>query len=101
MEGVKLPSLEIKNCYSRNIFSNMLSNTSSDIISDMRVTYHWHYDQWYREKNRESPASGVLFKKLALLEVRYFTRNIYDTETVTSGLSYIVILKTKSFLKIT
>ena len=96
MEGVKLPSLEIKNCYSRNIFSNMLSNTSSDFISDMRVTYHWH-----REKNRESSASGVLFKKLVLLEVRYFTRNIYDTETVTSGLSYIVLLKTKSFLKIT
>ena len=28
----------------------------------------------------------MLFKKWVLLKVRYFTRNIYETETVTSGL---------------
>ena len=28
-------------------------------------------------------------KKKVLLEVSYFTRNLYETETVTSGLCYI------------
>ena len=28
----------------------------------------------------------MLFKKQVLLEASYFTRNIYETETVTSGL---------------
>ena len=41
------------------------------------------------------------FKKQVILEVSYFTRNIYETETVTSGICYIVISKTQSFLKIT
>ena len=41
------------------------------------------------------------FKKQVILEVNYFTRNIYETETVTSGICYIVISKTQSFLKIT
>ena len=39
----------------------MLSNTSLDYISDIGV------------------------KNMALLEVSYFTRNIYETKTVTSG----------------
>ena len=39
----------------------------------------------------------MLFKKKFLLEVTYFTGNIYETETATSGLCYIEDL---SFLKI-
>ena len=31
----------------------------------------------------------MLFKKYVLLEVSYFTRNIYEMEAVTSGLCYI------------
>ena len=31
----------------------------------------------------------MLFKKKDLLELSYFVRNIYQTETVTSGLCYI------------
>ena len=31
----------------------------------------------------------MLFKKQVLLELSYFTRNIYETEAVTSGLYYI------------
>ena len=41
------------------------------------------------------------YKKQVILVVSYFTRNIYETETVTSGICYIVISKTQSFLKIT
>ena len=35
----------------------------------------------------------MLFKRLVLLEVSYFDRNIYKTETVTSGLCYIEDLR--------
>ena len=31
----------------------------------------------------------MLFKKQVLLEVSYFARNIYETDTITSGLCYI------------
>ena len=40
-------------------------------------------------ENRESPTSEILFKKLVLLDLSYFARNVYETETVTSGLCYI------------
>ena len=45
MEGVRSPSPEIKDCYLKNIFPDMLSNTSLDFILDMGVTDHRHYDQ--------------------------------------------------------
>ena len=45
MEGVRSPSPEMLDCYLKNIFSKMLSNTSLDFISDMGVTYHRHYDR--------------------------------------------------------
>ena len=45
MEGVRSPSPEIQNCYSKNKkFPNILSNIFSDFISDMEVTDHRHYD---------------------------------------------------------
>ena len=55
----------------------------------MGVTDHKHYDRWYIKQNRESSTSGMLFKSLAISEVRCFARNIYKAETVTSGLCYI------------
>ena len=41
------------------------------------------------ENKIESSTSGMIFKKYFLLKVSYFARNIYETETVTSGLSHI------------
>ena len=41
----------------------MLSNTSLDFISDMRITDQKHYERYYRKKNIESSTSGMLFKK--------------------------------------
>ena len=67
----------------------MLSNTSLDFISDMRITDQKHYERYYRKKNIESSTSGMLFKKYVLLELSYFARNIYETEILTSGLYYI------------
>ena len=32
-------------CYLKNVFPNMLSNTFLDIISDIGVTDHRHYDR--------------------------------------------------------
>ena len=49
MEGVRSLFPEIQGCYLKNIFPNILSNTSSDFVSDMGVTYHIHYDRSYRE----------------------------------------------------
>ena len=45
MEEVSLPSPEIWDCYLKNIFPNMFSNTSLDFVSDMEVTDHKHFDQ--------------------------------------------------------
>ena len=45
MEWVRSPSPEIYDCYLKNIFSNLLSNTFSDFIPDMGVTDHRHYDR--------------------------------------------------------
>ena len=45
MEEVRLPNPEIWNCHLKNIFPNMLSNTSLDFISDMGVTDHKHNDR--------------------------------------------------------
>ena len=45
MEGVSSPSPEIQECYLKSTFSNILSDTSSDFISDMGVTYHRNYDR--------------------------------------------------------
>ena len=45
MEGVRSLSPEIQDFYLKNVFPNMLSNTSLDFISDMGVTNHRHYDQ--------------------------------------------------------
>ena len=53
----------------------------------MEVIDHKCYDQW--KLNRESSTSGIFFKNQVLLEVRYFARNIYKTETVTLGYCYI------------
>ena len=39
----------------------MLSNTSLNIIWDMEVTDHRHYDRQYRRENRESLTLGMLF----------------------------------------
>ena len=44
MEGVWLPSPEIQDCYLKNIFPNMLPNTSLDFNLDMGLTDHRHYD---------------------------------------------------------
>ena len=40
MEGNRSPSPEIWDCYLKNIFPNMFSNTSLDFILDMGVTDH-------------------------------------------------------------
>ena len=46
MEGVRSLSPEIQDCNLENIFPMiMLSNTSSDFISDVGVTDHRHYDR--------------------------------------------------------
>ena len=45
MEGVRLPSPEVQDCYPKNVFPNVLSNTFSDFISDMEVYYQKHKDQ--------------------------------------------------------
>ena len=45
MEGFRSASPEIHNCYLKNIFPNMLSNTISDFILDIGVTDHRHSDQ--------------------------------------------------------
>ena len=44
MEGVRMSGPEIMDCLFKNIFSNMLPNTSWDFISDMEVNDHRHYD---------------------------------------------------------
>ena len=44
MDGVRSPGSEIKNCYLKTLFPNMLSNTSSNFISDTGVTDHKYYD---------------------------------------------------------
>ena len=44
MEEVRSPSPEIWDCYLKNIFPNMLSNTSFDFVLDMDVTDNKHYD---------------------------------------------------------
>ena len=44
MEGVRSPSPEIQDCYFKNIFPNMLPDTSSGFISDIGVTDHRNYD---------------------------------------------------------
>ena len=44
-ERVRSPSPEIQNYYLENIFPNLLWNTSSDFIPDMRVTDQRHYDR--------------------------------------------------------
>ena len=43
MEGIRSPSPDIKNSFLKNIFLDMLSNTSLDLISDMGATDHRHY----------------------------------------------------------
>ena len=53
----------------------------------MEVTDHKYYYWWYWKKNRESPTSGLLFKKQVLLKVSYFARS--EMETVNSELCYI------------
>ena len=46
MEGGGSPSPEIQDCYlKKNIFPNMLSNTSLDFISEIEVNDHRHYDR--------------------------------------------------------
>ena len=60
----------------------MLPNTSSDFISEMGAFNQRHYDRKYRKLNRE-------YGSFNFLEVSYFARNIYETETVTSVLCYI------------
>ena len=45
MEGVRSPSPEIQDCYLKDIFPSILSNTSLDFISDMGVTDDRHYDR--------------------------------------------------------
>ena len=45
MEGVRSPSPEIWDCYLKNIFPNMVSNTSLDFVSDIGVTNHKQYDR--------------------------------------------------------
>ena len=42
MEGVRKPSPEIQDCYLKNIFPSMFSNTSLDFISDMGVIDYCH-----------------------------------------------------------
>ena len=57
----------------------MFSNNFRDFISDIEVTNHRHYDQWYRKQNRESSFSGIVLKnrhREMLLEVSYFAKNI-------------------------
>ena len=44
MEEARSLSPEIQDCYLKNIFPNVISNTSRDFISDMGVTDHKHYD---------------------------------------------------------
>ena len=45
MEGVCLPSPELQDCYLKNIFRNMLSNTSLDFNLHMGLTDHRQYDR--------------------------------------------------------
>ena len=40
MEGVRSPNLEIWDCYLKNIFPNILSNTFLNFILDMVVCDH-------------------------------------------------------------
>ena len=46
VEGVRSPSPEIYDCYSKIIFLILcVANTSLDLISDMGITDHRHYDR--------------------------------------------------------
>ena len=49
VEGVRSPIPEKYDCNLKNIVPSMLSNNFSDFISDMGVTDHIDYDQWYRK----------------------------------------------------
>ena len=49
MERVMSLSPEIQICYLKNIFPNMLPNTTLDFIYDMGVTDHRHYNRQYRK----------------------------------------------------
>ena len=44
MKEVRSLSPKILDCYLKSVFGNMLSNTSADFISGMRVTDHRHYN---------------------------------------------------------
>ena len=50
MEEVRSSSPEKQDCHLKNVFRNMLSNTTLDFISDMDVTDYKHYDQSYSKK---------------------------------------------------
>ena len=45
MKGVRSSSPEIQDCFLKNIFPNMVSNTSLDFTSDIGETDHRHYDR--------------------------------------------------------
>ena len=47
MELLRSPSPGAQDYYFKKSFPNMLSNTVSDFISDMGVTYQRHYDREY------------------------------------------------------
>ena len=54
----------------------MLSNTSLDFISDMHVTDHRHYVNNIESKIENRQLQERFFKKMVLLEVINFTRNM-------------------------
>ena len=71
MEEVRLPSPEILDCYLKNIFPNMLSNTSLDFILDMGVADHDNIIDKIENKNknlrlRECSLKNRPFQKLVI-----------------------------------
>ena len=60
----------------------MLSNTSLDFILGMGIIDHDNITDNIENKKE-------ILRLQVPLEVSYFARNIYETETVTSGLCYI------------
>ena len=71
----------------RNIFPNMLRNTSLDFILDMEVTDHNNITD-----NKENKKENLLLQEYSLKN-RSFWKSVislatYTTQTVTSGLCY-------------
>ena len=74
-EEVRSPSPEIKDCYLKDIFPNMLSKTSLDFIPYMEVTDHKHYAD-----DIGSKTENLRLQKCSL-KIRFYWKLVISQET--------------------